>query len=67
MGLASFSYCRRWKIRKNPKGLEAVVAKEITLNEMGGKHPMYVGKNKIFDAFVGIMMIQKIYLLTLKF
>ena len=39
------------KIRKNPKGLEAVVAKEITLNEMGEKHPMYVGKNKIFDAF----------------
>ena len=39
------------KIRKNPKGLEAVVAKEITLNERGGKHPMYVGKNKIFDAF----------------
>ena len=39
------------KIRKNPKGLEAVVAKEITINEKGAKHPMYVGKNKIFDAF----------------
>ena len=39
------------KIRKNPKGLEAVVAKEITINENGAKHPMYVGKNKIFDAF----------------
>ncbi len=39
------------KIRKNPIGLEAVVAKEITLNESGIHHPMYKGKNKVFDAF----------------
>ena len=29
------------KIRKNPKGLEAVVAKEITINNAGRYHPMY--------------------------
>jgi len=39
------------KIRKNPKGLEAVVAKDITLNGEGLVHPMYKGKDCIFDAF----------------
>ena len=39
------------KIRKNPKGLEAVVAKKITINEEGIKHPMYMGKDNVFDAF----------------
>ena len=39
------------KIRKNPKGLEAVVAKKIVINEKGISHPIYKGKNKIFDAF----------------
>ena len=39
------------KIRKNPNGLEAVVAKEIKINDQGFKHPMYQGKNKVFDAF----------------
>ena len=39
------------KIRKNPKGLEAVVAKQITINEEGIKHAMYKGKDSIFDAF----------------
>ena len=39
------------KIRKNPKGLEAVVAKDITINEKGINHPMYYRKSKVFDAF----------------
>jgi len=39
------------KIRKNPKGLEAVVAKEITINEKGINHAMYKGKSRVFDAF----------------
>ena len=38
-------------IRKNPKGLEAVVAKEITITKKGLSHDMYKGKNKVFDAF----------------
>ena len=38
-------------IRKNPKGLEAVVAKEITITEKGLTHDMYKRKNKVFDAF----------------
>jgi len=39
------------KVRKNPKGLEAILAKNIQLSEIGVKHPMYKNKNKIFDAF----------------
>ena len=39
------------KVRKNPNGLEAVVAKNIRLNDEGKKHPMYYGKNKTFDSF----------------
>ena len=39
------------KVRKNPKGLEAILAKNITLNEHGINNPIYKNKNKIFDAF----------------
>jgi len=39
------------KVRKNPKGLEAIISREIKLNEQGQKHPMYFGKNKLFDSF----------------
>ncbi len=39
------------KIRKNPKGLEAVVAKEIIINDDGINHSMYKGKQGVFDAF----------------
>ena len=39
------------KIRKNPKGLEAVVANDIILNKEGLDHPMYKGKDSVFDAF----------------
>ena len=38
-------------IRKNPKGLEAVVANKIEINIEGLKHPMYKNKPKIFDSF----------------
>ena len=39
------------KIQKNPNGLEAIVAKNNSLNEEGVKHPMYYGKSKTFDSF----------------
>ncbi len=39
------------KVRKNPKGLEAIIAKNIKLNESGSIHPMYRYKNKKFNAF----------------
>ena len=39
------------KIRKNPNGLEAIVAKDIKLNNFGKIHPMYKGKNSTFDSF----------------
>lgn len=38
-------------VRKNPKGLEAVVANNIIINNDGMKHPMYKNKPKIFDSF----------------
>ena len=39
------------KIQKNPNGLEAIVAKNIILNEQGATHPMYNDKSKTFDSF----------------
>ena len=39
------------KIRKNPNGLEAIVARNIILNDQGINHPMYYGKNSTFDSF----------------
>jgi len=39
------------KIRKNPNGLEAIVAKNISLNQEGLKHSMYYGKSKTFSSF----------------
>ncbi len=39
------------KVRKNPKGLEAILAKNIILSEQGISHPMYKNKNKSFNAF----------------
>ena len=39
------------KIQKNPNGLEAIIAKNICLNEAGAKHPMYSGKSKTFNSF----------------
>ncbi|PPR44716.1 MAG: Gamma-glutamyl-L-1-hydroxyisopropylamide hydrolase [Alphaproteobacteria bacterium MarineAlpha5_Bin8] len=39
------------KIRKNPKGLEAVIAKDIQINDIGMSHKMYKDKKKSFNAF----------------
>ena len=39
------------KVRKNPKGLEAILAKDIVLNKNGINHPMYKNKKKSFNAF----------------
>ena len=39
------------KIRKNPNGLEAIIAKNINLNEAGIGHPIYSGKSKTFSSF----------------
>jgi len=38
------------KVRKNPNGLEAVLAKNIKLNKEGEIHPMYKNKKKSFNA-----------------
>ena len=50
-GLQVFVTAAGGKVRKNPKGLEAIIAKNITINEIGNSHPMYKNKNKIFNAF----------------
>ena len=44
------------KVRKNPKGLEAILAKDIVLNKNGIDHPMYKNKKNHLMLFVGIMM-----------
>ena len=33
------------------KGLEAIIARNISLNSHGSEHPMYLNKPKNFDAF----------------
>ena len=38
-------------VDKNTKGLEAVISKNIKLNNKGLSHQMYLNKPKIFDAF----------------
>ena len=38
-------------VRKNPKGLEAVIANNIIINKDGMNHPLYKNKPKIFDSF----------------
>ncbi len=50
-GLQVFVTAAGGKVRKNPKGLEAILAKDIKLNEIGSIHPMYKNKNKKFNAF----------------
>ena len=39
------------KVRKNPQGLEAILAKDIELNDLGSSHPMYKNKKQKFNAF----------------
>ena len=39
------------KVRKNPKGLEAVIAKNIRLNNNGISHKLYKNKKNLFNAF----------------
>ena len=39
------------KIRKNPNGLEAVIARNINITNAGNTHNLYKGKKNFFDAF----------------
>ena len=50
-GLQVFVTAAGGKVRKNPTGLEAIIAKNIELSEQGRIHPMYRNKNKKFNAF----------------
>lgn len=40
------------EVKKNPKGREWAIARDIHLTEAGKKHPMYVGKPHRFDGFI---------------
>ncbi len=50
-GLQVFVTAAGGKVRKNPNGLEAILAKNIQLNKNGIGHPMYKNKNTKFNAF----------------
>ena len=50
-GLQVFVTAAGGKVRKNPKGLEAILAKNIKLNSQGSSHPMYKNKKNYFNAF----------------
>ena len=50
-GLQVFVTAAGGKVRKNPTGLEAIIAENIELSEQGRVHPMYRNKNKKFNAF----------------
>ena len=50
-GLQTLATAAGGKVRKNPKGLEAVIAKDISINKKGLSHPMYESKPKKFDSF----------------
>ena len=50
-GLQVLATAAEGTVRKNPKGLEAVIAKNIKINNEGLNHPLYKDKPKIFDSF----------------
>ena len=50
-GLQVLATAAGGKVRKNPKGLEAIIAKDIKLNNEGILHPMYKNKPLEFNAF----------------
>ena len=50
-GLQVLATAAGGSVRKNPKGLEAVIANNITLNLTGINHPLYANKPQIFDSF----------------
>lgn len=40
------------EVKKNPRGREWSIARDICVNETGQAHPMYTGKPPRFDAFI---------------
>lgn len=50
-GLQVLATAAGGSVRKNPKGLEAVIANNISINNEGINHPLYFDKPKEFDSF----------------
>lgn len=50
-GLQIFVVALGGVVRLNPKGREIGFARNIQLNEVGERHPMYADKGAVFDAF----------------
>ena len=50
-GLQVLATAAGGSIHKNPRGLEAIISKNILLNQKGTHHPMYINKPKKFDSF----------------
>jgi len=40
------------EVKKNPRGREWSIARDITLTDAGQSHPMYTGKQHKFDGFI---------------
>ena len=50
-GLQILATAAEGTVRKNPKGLEAIISEEIIVNDIGIKHPMYKNKPEKFNSF----------------
>ncbi len=50
-GLQVLATAAEGSVRKNPRGLEAIIAEDIILNDQGINHPMYKNKPKQFNSF----------------
>ena len=50
-GLQVLATAAGGSVIRNPKGLEAVIAKNIKINKEGSDHPLYKNKPKVFDSF----------------
>src|SRR5262249_52373142 len=49
-GLQVLTVAAGGSVRKNPKGREIGFGRRITLTEPGRQHPMYIGKQHVFNA-----------------
>ena len=51
-GLQMAAVAAGGEVKKNPRGREWSIARDITLTEAGRNHPMYSGKSHQFDGFI---------------
>jgi GMP synthase (glutamine-hydrolysing) len=49
-GLQLLNHAAGGSVRQNPKGREVAIARNVRLTEAGRAHPMFTGKDDVFDA-----------------